>query len=138
MKNFTERRKDGPKVRGAFENFAAGETAKAGRRVAPREEGVCPAFGDRRSGPELIVYIIRPFFFCLGEQRGHTVAFPMPPVFCFSTGTVLFENPGVRFAHMVRGGTFASSSGVNEGRKFEMRNSRFEMIQTPNCGLRPS
>ena len=75
MKNFTERRKDGPKVRVSFENFPDGAAAKSSRRVAllPREEGFCPAFGSRGSRPELFVYIGRPFRFRLGRY-GSTFA----------------------------------------------------------------
>ena len=74
MKNFTERRKDGHKVRAGFENFTVGEAAKSSRRAPlPREEGFCPAFGSRGSRPELFVYIGRPFRFRLGQVRGGVV-----------------------------------------------------------------
>ena len=71
MKNFTERRKDGPKMRAGFENFPDGAAAKSSRRVAlsPGDEGVCPAFGVRESLPELLVYIIRPLVFLPGLVR---------------------------------------------------------------------
>ena len=69
MKNFTERRKDGPKMRAGFENFTNGDAAKLRRRMAllPGEEGFCPAFGGCGSRPKLFVYIGRPFRFCLGR-----------------------------------------------------------------------
>ena len=75
MKNFTERRKDGPKVRAGFENFTNGEAAKLSGRVAlvPGKEGFCRAFGGCGSRPELFVYIVRPFFFCLDLVRGGVV-----------------------------------------------------------------
>jgi hypothetical protein len=111
VKNFTERRKDGPKVRGAFENFAAGEAAKGGRQVVPREEGFCPAFGDRGSGPELIVYIIGPFFFCLGEQRGYTVAFPTPACILFPHWNCSLRESRCALRAHGRGGTFAVLQG---------------------------
>ena len=90
MKNFTERRKDGPKMRAGFENFADDEAAKSSRRVALLPDKERPAFGGCGSGPGLFVYIIRPFFFCLGQQYGYTL---------------------VRFAHTVRDETFAVFRG---------------------------
>jgi hypothetical protein len=90
VKNFTERRKDGPKTRAGFEKLTDREAAKSSRRVALLPDKERPASGGRGSGPGLFVYIIRPFFFCLGQQYGYTL---------------------VRFAHTVRGGTFAVLRG---------------------------